>query len=103
MFRSLILYPVSTFLLIALSTSTFSSKLQTVTLQIDNMTCSLCPYTVKKALRKLDGVKKVKAKYEGRGAGWARITYDPQKTNVKALIKTTTNAGYPAHQKQEPL
>lgn len=70
---------------------------QTVTLRVENMTCSMCPYTVKKALKKIDGVKDVKAKYEGHGEGWAKITFDSSKTDVESLIEATTDAGYPSH------
>lgn len=70
---------------------------QTVTLQVEKMTCSACPLTVKMALKKIDGVKQVSAKYEGRGEGWAKVTFDPSKTSVASLIKATTNAGYPSH------
>ena len=73
------------------------SVLQTVTLQVDNMTCGSCSFTVKMALKKVDGVQQVSAKYEGDGEGWAKVTFDPGKTNVESLIKATTNAGYPSH------
>jgi len=70
---------------------------QTVTLQVENMTCASCPFTVKMALKQVDGVKQVSAKYEGRGEGWAKISFDPGKTNVESLIEAVTNAGYPSH------
>lgn len=70
---------------------------QTVTLQVENMTCSSCPFTVKIALKQVDGVKQVSAKYKGQGEGWAKVTFDPQKTDVASLVKATTNAGYPSH------
>ncbi len=70
---------------------------QTVTLQVENMTCSACPFTVKKVLKQVDGVKQVRAKYEGDGEGWVKVIFDPRKTNAKSLIKATTNAGYPSH------
>lgn len=70
---------------------------QTVTLQVENMTCSMCPYTVKKALKRVDGVKAVEAKFEGDGEGWAKVTFDPGKTDVESLVKATTGAGYPSH------
>ncbi len=36
--------------------------LRTVTLEVDGMTCRMCPLTVKKALRRLPGVVAVEAK-----------------------------------------
>jgi len=77
------------------------SQLKTVTLEVDDMTCNMCPITVKKALRKVDGVKDVKAKYEGGGAGWAKITYDPQLVDIDTLTLTTEEAGYPSRLKKQ--
>jgi periplasmic mercuric ion binding protein len=66
---------------------------QTVTLKVQNMTCSVCPITVKKALEKVRGVANVKVDL---GAKTATVTFDPDKANAGALIKATTEAGYPA-------
>ncbi len=66
---------------------------QTVTLKVQNMTCSVCPITVKKALEKVRGVANVKVDL---GAKTATVTFDPEKANAGALIKATTEAGYPA-------
>jgi len=73
---------------------------QTVTLQVDNMTCSLCPFTVRKALQQVPGVIKAEAKYEGNGMGWARVTFDPGKVGIEALTLATTQAGYPSRLKE---
>jgi len=73
-----------------------TKQLKTIMLNVDKMTCNMCPITVKKALRKLDGVVKVKAKYEGDGVGWAKITYDPSKINPEDLTFATEMAGYPS-------
>ncbi len=96
MFRTLFLVLLMALATLGISTQSLASELQTVKFQVANMTCSMCPYTVKKALRKVDGVDQVKAKYEGDGEGWAEVIFDPSKTDVKSLIKATTNAGYPA-------
>ena len=98
MFRSLFLTCVVA--LSAIATNVLASELQTATFQVGNMTCSMCPYTVKKALKQVDGVEQVEAKYEGRGESWAKVTFDPDKTDVDTLISATTNAGYPAHLKE---
>ena len=66
---------------------------QSVTLKVQNMTCSVCPITVKKALEKVRGVANVKVDL---GAKTATVTFDPDKANAGALIKATTEAGYPA-------
>jgi len=82
------------------STVALAGELKTVTLSVDKMTCNMCPVTVKKALRKLDGVSDVSAKYEGDGIGWATVTYDPAKVKIEDLTFATEQAGYPSRLKQ---
>ncbi|CAG1020217.1 Mercuric transport protein periplasmic component [Methylococcales bacterium] len=65
---------------------------QTVTLNIENMTCAMCTVTIKKALQKVEGVQKVAVDYDAKTAV---VTFDSHKTNSAALIKATTDAGYP--------
>jgi len=99
MLRSLVLSFIVVFSTFGLGLSSVAQaqEQQTVTLQVENMTCGSCPFTVKMALKRVDGVEKVIAKYEGRGDGWAKVTFDPNKTGVESLVKATTNAGYPSH------
>ncbi len=68
----------------------------TIKLEVDKMTCGMCPITVKKALKRVDGVSAVKAKYEGDGIGWATVTYDPDKASIEDLTFATEMAGYPS-------
>ncbi len=75
--------------------------LKTVVLEVDDMTCNMCPITVKKALRKVDGVKKVSAKYEGGGEGWAKVTFDSHLVDVDDLTFATEEAGYPSRLKKQ--
>jgi len=81
----------------------FARELKTVTLDVDKMTCKLCPITVKKALKKVDGVTEVIAKYEGDGIGWAQVTFDTDKTDVSALTLAAEKAGYPSRLQQQRL
>lgn len=67
---------------------------KTVTLAVDNMYCSACPYTVKQSLTKVPGVGNVAVSYERKTA---TVTYDDQKTTLAALTAATTQAGYPSH------
>ena len=67
---------------------------KTVTLAVDNMYCSACPYTVKQSLAKVTGVDEAVVSYEKKTA---TVTYDDQKTTVAALTAATTQAGYPSH------
>jgi mercuric ion binding protein len=57
------------------------------------MTCSACPITVRKALEKVPGVSKVDVQFEKKQV---LVTFDDAKTNTDALVKATTNAGYPS-------
>ncbi len=66
---------------------------QTVTLKVQNMTCSVCPITVRKALEKVQGVASVKVDL---GAKTATVTFDPDRVNAEALVSATAEAGYPA-------
>ena len=65
----------------------------TVVLDVQNMTCSLCPITVKRALGKVSGVAEAKVDLNTKTA---TVTFDPDKTSVNALVIATTNAGFPS-------
>jgi len=66
---------------------------QTVTLSVTGMTCKACPITIKKALKKVDGVENIEVNLEKKEA---LVTFDDAKTTVEALVEATTNAGYPS-------
>lgn len=97
--KLLIMLALSLFVL-GSTTMAFAGEMKTITLSVDKMTCNMCPITVKKALRNLDGVSEVTAKYEGEGAGWAKVSYDPSKVAIEDLTFATEMAGYPSRVKQ---
>lgn len=66
---------------------------KTVTLAVQNMYCSACPFTVKSSLEAVPGVAKVVVSYADKTAV---VTFDDAKTALPALIGATTNAGYPS-------
>lgn len=70
---------------------------RSVTLSVPGMTCAACPITVKKALNAVAGVSKAEVSYERKEAV---VTFDDTKTTVEALIKATTEAGYPSSLKR---
>lgn len=70
---------------------------QAVTLSVPGMTCAACPFTVKKALSRVDGVTKASASYERREA---TVTFDDSRASVQKLVEASTNAGYPASVKR---
>ena len=79
---------------VLLAVGTAIAAERTVTLAVDNMYCSACPYTVKQSLAKVTGVDEAVVSYEKKTA---TVTYDDQKTTVAALTAATTRAGYPSH------
>jgi mercuric ion binding protein len=66
---------------------------QTVVLDVQNMTCPVCPITVKKALQKVPGVADAKVDLDSKTA---IVKFDPDKASTAALVKATTDAGYPS-------
>jgi mercuric ion binding protein len=80
-------------MLICLPVSTFAATLQTAVFDVQNMTCPTCSITIHKALEKVPGVIEAKVDYDHKTA---TVKYDADKTNPTALMKATTNAGFPA-------
>lgn len=66
---------------------------QTAVLDVQNMTCGLCPVTVKKSLEKVSGVSLAKIDFERKTA---TVTFDPDKAATASLVKATTDAGFPS-------
>lgn len=66
---------------------------QTVTLNVAGMTCPVCPITAKKVLERVEGVSKVDVRFEKKQV---LVTFDDAKTDMDALVKATTNAGFPS-------
>jgi mercuric ion binding protein len=78
---------------LALPLTVLAAEPQTVVLDVQNMTCELCPITVKKALDKVPGVAAAKIDLAKKTA---TVRFDPERANVAALVQATTNAGYPS-------
>jgi mercuric ion binding protein len=66
---------------------------KTVTLAVQHMTCAACPGTVKASLQRVPGVTNVVVSAEDKTAV---VTFDDSKAKVDALVKATTDAGYPS-------
>ena len=79
--------------LVSVITASAWAGVQTVTLAVPGMTCGVCPITVHKALTAVPGVERVSVNEVKKDAV---VTFDNAKTNVNALIKATTDAGYPS-------
>lgn len=79
--------------LAALPFTLFAGTLETVTLDVKDMTCAVCPITVKKALEKVPGVTNAEVDFEKKTAG---VTFDSDKASPATLTKATSDAGYPS-------
>jgi len=77
----------------ALPFAAFAGGIQTVTLDVQNMTCAVCPITVRKALERVPGVSDAKVDFDKKTAA---VSFDPDKANLAALTKATADAGYPS-------
>ena len=71
----------------------FAAASQTVVLDVQNMTCALCPITVKKSLEQVPGVASTEVDVDHKTA---TVKFDPDKTAPATLVKATTNAGFPS-------
>ena len=75
-----------------LSSNTLAGPIQSVTLNVKDMTCASCPLTVKQALKKVSGVTEVHVDYKTQSA---QVNFDPDKTQPDQLAKMVSDIGYP--------
>lgn len=81
---------------VALAGTPALAAVRSVTLAVDNLSCVTCVPTVKKSLSQVRGVKRVQVSAKSKTA---TVVFDDKATTVAALVKATTNAGYPARPK----
>ncbi|MGP1394310.1 MAG: heavy-metal-associated domain-containing protein [Inquilinaceae bacterium] len=74
--------------------ATAVADVQRLTFAVDNMTCALCPITVKTAMGRVDGVRDVEMDFAARTA---TVTFDPGLATPEAIGAASARAGYPAH------
>ncbi len=65
--------------------------MKTETYKVNGMHCASCSSIIEKALKKIDGVQSVEVNY---GTEKAKISFDPLKTNSRALSKYIESLGY---------
>ena len=65
----------------------------TMSFDIENMDCALCPVTVRTAMEKVSGVVKAEVDFDSKTA---TVTFDDAKTSAEEIASASTNAGYPA-------
>jgi mercuric ion binding protein len=66
---------------------------QSAIFAVENMTCALCPVTVKMAMENVIGVQSVQIDFDAKTA---TVVFDPAVTSVEAIAAASTDAGYPA-------
>ncbi len=66
---------------------------QTVTMDIEKMSCALCPLTVRTAMERVDGVQEVEVDFDAKSA---TVTFDDEKTTAEEVAQASTDVGYPA-------
>lgn len=80
-------------LLAMVSLAAAAATPRTAVLDVRNMTCELCPVTVKKSLEKVPGVGQVRVDFASKTA---TVIFDADKADAAVLVRATTDAGYPS-------
>ena len=70
-----------------------AAETRTATLDVNGMTCAVCPLTVKAALKKQPGVSEVNIDLKSH---IAEVKFDPTKIRPAQLATAVTDAGFPA-------
>ena len=66
---------------------------KTANFNVENMTCAICPITVSKAVKSIEGVRAVSVDYEAKTM---TVAFNPELTTIEIIGAASTNAGYPA-------
>lgn len=82
---------ISSFL--ATGVSLASEADETVTFDVEKMTCATCPIAVRKAMQRVEGVKEVEVSLENTSAV---VTYDPSVATAAEIGQASTDVGFPA-------
>ena len=69
------------------------NETQTKVFAIENMTCPACPFTVKKAMTRVVGVKKVIVDFDAKTA---TAVFDPTDASIDDIANASSDVGYPA-------
>ncbi|MCB0711778.1 MAG: heavy-metal-associated domain-containing protein [Ignavibacteriae bacterium] len=70
---------------------------RTITISVPEMQCGMCEARIEKGLKKIDGVKSVKADAE---ENTVVVTYDTKKTSKSKIEEAIANLGYDAGEKE---
>jgi copper chaperone len=73
-------------------------NVETVTLDVDGMTCGGCEVGVRRVVKKLEGIETVEASHE---EGTAVVTYDPEQVSTEQIVEAIKTLGYEAAVRSE--
>ena len=73
-----------------------AATLTEVSFDVPDMTCALCPLTVKTAMSGVEGVQSVEVDFDSRSA---MVIFDPALTDAATIAEASAQAGYPANVK----
>jgi mercuric ion binding protein len=76
-----------------LSASIAGAAERTVTFAVENMTCALCPITVRTAIEQVAGVKDVQVDFESKTA---IVVFEDAEASIEEIAEASRLAGYPA-------
>ncbi len=80
-------------MLVMLSASVAHAEERTVTFVVENMTCALCPITVRTAMEGVTGVKEVEVDFDSKTAV---VVFDDEQATAQDIAEASRQAGYPA-------
>ena len=84
---------VITTLFLAIGMATASEADETVSFDVEKMTCATCPIAVRKAMQRVDGVKEVEVSLKDNSAV---VIFDASVTTAEEIGQASTDVGFPA-------
>ncbi|HDY90074.1 MAG TPA: hypothetical protein ENH82_18390 [bacterium] len=66
-------------------------EISEVIIPVEGMTCSSCEFSIEYAVKKLDGIVKVKANHQ---KGEVNIKFEKDKVNINDMVKAINKTGY---------
>jgi mercuric ion binding protein len=81
-------------MLLALLPPVASAQERTVTFTVEKMTCALCPITVSRAMKRVEGVVEVSVDYDKKRA---TVGYDDAITTWEEIAAASAGVGFPAN------
>ncbi|WP_373230660.1 heavy-metal-associated domain-containing protein [Cohnella sp.] len=70
-----------------------TENMEKASFKVTGMYCASCPFVVKTAIQRVDGVKNVNI--EGKSVtGTAEVEFDKSKTNIKTIKQSVLDLGY---------